>query len=75
MISLVALYNKKEFWKDRVRILILSGWTNVQKSTLPLDNVFWTDNIHTMHYRASYLYQLPFADFYNIVYNHDITVC
>lgn len=75
MIDLVDICNSNTDWQHRVRILILAGWSNAAKSTLPADNIFWTDGIHTMHYRAKYLSQISFPQFYNLVYNHNILAC
>lgn len=75
MTRLVDLCNNNTDWQNRVRILILFGWSNAAKSTLPADNVFWTDGIHTMHYRASYLSQISFPQFYHIVCDQDTFAC
>ena len=72
MIRLADIWNNNIDWQDRVRILISCGWTNADRSTLLSDFVFWTDGIHTMHYRASHLARMPFYQFYNLVHNHDI---
>ena len=72
MIRLADIWNNNIDWQDRVRILISCGWTNADRSTLLSDFVFWTDRVHTLHYRASHLAQMPFSQFYDLVHNHDI---
>ena len=75
MLNIVNLINRNHSWEYRVRILVLCGWTNAQKSTRPSDHVFWTDGMHTLHYRASFLADLSFERFYNLVYKNDLSAC
>lgn len=75
MLDIITLVNRNHTWKDRVRILVLRGWTNAQKSTRPSDHVFWTDGKHTLHYRANFLADISFEKFYNLVYENDLSSC
>lgn len=75
MLKLIEAYYKSIAWKRRVRILLSNGWTNADRSTLASDHVFWTDKVHTLHYRASFLADLPFDKFYNLVRNNNLSSC
>lgn len=75
MLRLVEACHRNITWKQRVQILLSKGWTNADCSTLASDHVFWTDKVHTLHYRASFLAGLPFDRFYNLVCNNDLSAC
>lgn len=75
MIQLCDIINVNEQWPTRIKLMLVLGWScRPCFSKQPLDNIFWSDNIHTMAYRASYLATLPEDKFCKLVYEHCLAV-
>lgn len=74
MVQLCDIINVNEQWRTRVKLMLVLGWScKPYFSRQPLDNIFWSDNIHTMAYRASYLATLSGDKFCKLIYENDLS--